>query len=137
MKVHHVGYAVKSIEDARKEFELLGFRCESETVLDNVRKVRILFMTNDTCRIELIEPNENGSRIDNILKKGGSSPYQICYESEDIENDTKLLKQSGFTTISNISPAPALENKKVCFLYSKDVGIIELVEENHQLRNWE
>jgi len=61
MKVHDVGYAVKSIEDARKEFELLGFRCESETVLDNVRKVRILSMTSDTCRIELIEPNECGN----------------------------------------------------------------------------
>lgn len=45
---------MKSTEDASKEFELLGFRCESKTVLDNVRKVRILFMTNDTCRIELI-----------------------------------------------------------------------------------
>ena len=129
MKVHHVGYAVKSIEDARKEFELLGFRCESETVLDNVRKVRILFMTNDTCRIELIEPNESGNPIESILKKVGSSPYHICYESEDIENDARLLKEKGFRVISDVSQAPALGNKNVCFLYSKDIGIIELVQE--------
>ncbi|HCI29856.1 MAG: VOC family protein [Thermotogaceae bacterium] len=129
MKVHHVGYAVKSIEDARKEFELLGFRCESETVLDNVRKVRILFMTNDTCRIELIEPNESDNPIESILKKVGSSPYHICYESEDIENDARLLKEKGFRVISDVSEAPALGNKNVCFLYSKDIGIIELVQE--------
>jgi len=129
MKVHHVGYAVKSIEDARKEFELLGFRCESETVLDNVRKVRILFMTNDTCRIELIEPNESDNPIESILKKVGSSPYHICYESEDIESDARLLKEKGFRVISDVSQAPALGNKNVCFLYSKDIGIIELVQE--------
>jgi len=129
MKVHHVGYAVKSIEDARKEFELLGFRCESETVLDNIRKVRILFMTNDTCRIELIEPNESDNPIESILKKVGSSPYHICYESEDIENDARLLKEKGFRVISDVSEAPALGNKNVCFLYSKDIGIIELVQE--------
>ena len=129
MKVHHVGYAVKSIEDARKEFELLGFRCESEAVLDSVRKVRILFMTNDRCRIELIEPNESGNPIESILKKVGSSPYHICYESEDIESDARLLKEKGFRVISDVSEAPALGNKNVCFLYSKDIGIIELVQE--------
>ena len=129
MKVHHVGYAVKSIEDARKEFELLGFRCESKAVLDSVRKVRILFMTNDTCRIELIEPNESGNPIESILKKVGSSPYHICYESEDIESDARLLKEKGFRVISDVSQAPALGNKNVCFLYSKDIGIIELVQE--------
>ena len=129
MKVHHVGYAVKSIEDARKEFELLGFRCERKAVLDSVRKVRILFMTNDTCRIELIEPNESGNPIESILKKVGSSPYHICYESEDIESDARLLKEKGFRVISDVSQAPALGNKNVCFLYSKDIGIIELVQE--------
>ncbi len=30
--------------------------------------------------------------------------------------------------IYDISPALALKNKKVCFLYSKDGGIIEFVE---------
>jgi len=86
-------------------------------------------MTNDTCRIELIEPNESDNPIESILKKVGSSPYHICYESEDIENDARLLKEKGFRVISDVSEAPALGNKNVCFLYSKDIGIIELVQE--------
>lgn len=86
-------------------------------------------MTNDTCRIELIEPNESGNPIESILKKVGSSPYHICYESEDIESDARLLKEKGFRAISDVSQAPALGNKNVCFLYRKDVGITELVQE--------
>jgi len=129
MKVHHIGYAVRSIEGAVRQFEILGFRCEGKIVLDNSRKVRILFMTDDTHRIELIEPNESDNPIESILKKVGSSPYHICYESEDIENDARLLKEKGFRVISDVSEAPALGNKNVCFLYSKDIGIIELVQE--------
>ncbi|HOL87443.1 MAG TPA: hypothetical protein PLK32_08820 [Defluviitoga tunisiensis] len=44
MKVHHIGYAVTNLDEAFNILELLGFEKEKEEVIDDKRKVRILFI---------------------------------------------------------------------------------------------
>lgn len=55
MKVHHIGYAVKNLDEAFNIFKLLGFEKENEKVIDDKRNVKILFIHNREYRIELIE----------------------------------------------------------------------------------
>lgn len=126
MRIHHIGYAVKNIEEAFKSFKILGFEKVNEKVVDEERKVKILFVKNNEYLVELIEPYGNNSPIDNILKNSGSTPYHICYESKDILKDIEMLKSEGFVLISKLSEAPAINNQKVCFLY---MGIIEILAE--------
>ncbi len=128
MKVHHIGYAVKNLDEAFNIFKLLGFEKENEKVIDDKRNVKILFIHNREYRIELIESLGENSPIRNILKKSGSTPYHLCYESENILEDIELLKNNNFILISELSESRAINDKKVCFLYNKQIEIIELVE---------
>jgi methylmalonyl-CoA/ethylmalonyl-CoA epimerase len=129
MRIHHIGYAVKNIDEAFKLFKILGFEKVNEKVVDEERKVKILFVKNNEYLVELIEPYGNNSPIDNILKNSGSTPYHICYESKNILKDIEMLKNKGFVLISELSEAPAINNQKVCFLYNRKVGIIEILAE--------
>lgn len=129
MKIHHVGYLVKKIEKALPQFEKSGFVCEGETVYDMNRDIDILFMVNDGYRIELVEPKSEKSVAWNLLKKAGPSPYHLCYVSNDIEADMDMLRNAGFIPMGEPLAAPAIDNKRVVFMYSRQLGILELCEE--------
>ena len=43
LKIHHIGYLVKKMEQAKKTFESLGYQVEQDTVYDHIRKVDICF----------------------------------------------------------------------------------------------
>lgn len=128
MKVHHIGYLVKNIEKAQKSFTSLGYVNEGEVIYDESRGIDILFMNNDSYRIELVSPKSEDSVVYGTLKKLGNTPYHICYEVEDIEKALEELRNQGYTPASEIEPAPAIEGRKVCFAFNRSIGIIELVE---------
>lgn len=77
---------------------------------------------------ELIEPVSDTSPVANMLKKNGVSPYHFCYEVELIYESVRKLKKSGFVLLNKPVHALALENKLICFLFNKTIGLIELVE---------
>ena len=99
------------------------------TMIDKKRKVIIQFIKNGDYLIELVAPLGKESPVTNLLKKQGNSPYHICYETDNLEKDIKDLDDDGFVIISDLLKAPAIYNKKVIFLYKKEIGLIELVEE--------
>lgn len=127
LKIHHIGYAVKNIDKAIEHFSNLGYVVHEKSV-DEKRKVIIAFAESSGYSIELIAPLSDGSPVDSILKKNGPTPYHICYETVDIKLMCQKLKAEKFRVISDISPAPAIDNANVVFLLSPVMGIIELVE---------
>jgi methylmalonyl-CoA/ethylmalonyl-CoA epimerase len=129
MKIHHIGYAVNNIEDSLNEFKKLGYKCVENKIVDKKRKVIIQFIKNGDYLIELVAPLGKESPVTNLLKKQGNSPYHICYETDNLEKEIKDLDDDGFVIISDLLKAPAIYNKKVIFLYKKEIGLIELVEE--------
>ena len=129
MKIHHIGYAVNNIEDSLNEFKKLGYKCVENKIVDKKRKVIIQFIKNGDYSIELVAPLGKESPVTNLLKKQGNSPYHICYETDNLEKEIKDLDDDGFVIISDLLKAPAINNKKVIFLYKKEIGLIELVEE--------
>ena len=52
MKIDHIGYAVKKIEQAQSAFEKLGFRFE-QPVEDRDRNIKIVFGEKDGYRFWL------------------------------------------------------------------------------------
>jgi len=128
MDIHHIGYIVKSIDKSVKKFEELGYMPEGEVVYDEYRDIDILFMDNGGYRIELVAPKSDKSVVYDTLKKYGSSTYHICYYSDNLEKDVEDLCKNGYIMAGEMKEAPAINNVRVCFLYSRLVGLIELVE---------
>lgn len=132
MKIHHVGYLVKDIMQSKACFELLGYTQKAPVVYDQIRNIDILFMKNDRTVVELIQSKGDSSTVSNLIKKFGVAPYHICYETDSLEYAIKELRSQKFIVTSSPMQAPALENRKVAFLYNKNMGIIELLEVNHE-----
>lgn len=127
MNLHHIGYAVRQIDEAFKYFKLLGFSVSSDIVEDTVRNVRICFIENNGVKIELIEPMNGKSPITDVLSKNGPTPYHLCVEVEDIIKSVSDLQKNGFMLLSPPKAAPAIERKPVAFLFRKEIGVVELV----------
>jgi len=132
MKIHHVAYAVADIESARKKFEFLGYEVEQPVMQDTDRNIKIEFMkhTQNGLRIELVEPDGEPNPVSGYLEKnnGMSVPYHICYETEDLEKAMGECRQNGFLPLQKPASAMAIHGCRVAFLFSKDGGMIELVE---------
>lgn len=128
MKINHIGYAVKNIDFSINEFEKMGYEKYKDKVVDENRKVVIQFMKNNGYMVELIAPVGDDSPINNIIKKVGSGPYHICYETDDIEKQIKDLLKNKYILIEKPDKAIAIEYRRVAFLFKKGIGIIELVE---------
>ena len=127
-RIHHIGYAVSSIKDSVRKFELLGYKTVGEVVNDVFRKVRILFLENTGIYIELIEPTSEDSPVKSLIEKNGPGTYHICYETEELEETANQLRKQGFKPITPLSAAPAIDDRRVIFLYSKECGLIVFLE---------
>lgn len=130
LKIHHVGYLVKKINAAVKEFEHLGFTLIHDIAHDDYRKIDICFLKKDGYMIELISPTDHSSVVAGLLKKYKNSPYHICYESEHFEEDFAKLQEEGYVAIDTPTPAPAIDSRPVVFLMNANLGMIELLKKS-------
>jgi methylmalonyl-CoA/ethylmalonyl-CoA epimerase len=140
MKIHHIGYLVKNINIAIEEFVKIGFEPTGKNVgitdgnggvvHDESRSCNMCFLKKDGYIIELVSPCGENSVVYNLNKKIGNAPYHICYQVDSILKYVSILREKGYFEISEPSLAPANDNKLVTFLYSADIGMIELMEIN-------
>ena len=128
MEFHHIGVATVSIKKSIEIFEKLGFLAH-EVIFDEIQNVNICFLEKiGHPVIELIEPVNEKSPVHNILSKVGTTPYHFCYYTTDIFQEINDLQNNRFLLVVKPVEAVAFNNKKVCFCYNKDFGLIELVE---------
>lgn len=128
LRFHHVGIACRDIE-ATKPFYVNQGYVASPTVDDPLQDIRICFLDKPGMpRLELLAPVDEHSPVNRTLATSGVTPYHICYEVDDIGAAVKELRQQRFVCVSKPTPACAIKNRRVCFLYSQNVGLIELVE---------
>lgn len=127
LKIHHIGYLVKKIDSAILTFKNLGYQTIQDTIYDDIRKVNICFLQKDDYCIELVSPTSEDSVVAGLLKRYKNSPYHICYETDNFDEDYQTLISNGFIAIDTPTPAPALQNREVVFLTSAAIGMIELI----------
>ncbi len=132
LKVHHIGYAVPTIDEARAEFEALGWMACGGVIDDVERKVRIQFLRLGAEVVELVAPLMDDSPIRKTLQKGNGTPYHICYEVESLDEAEREFKAMRFIVFKKPSPAPAIGMRRVEWFYSRNNGIIELVEKERK-----
>lgn len=134
MKLSHVGIIVQDIAEGIKNHEALyGYKQLSDIVEDPTQKVRVVLMgasESDPVKIELISPMSDDSPVTELLKKR-QVIYHLCYEVPDIEKAKEKARKNGAVVISKPVEAPLFDNRKICFLFTKDHYVIELVERGH------
>ncbi len=129
LRFHHIGIACFDINETKAFYELMGY-VASPIIDDPIQDIRISFLKKEgSPMLELLAPIDEKSPVNRILDTQGVTPYHICYEVDDIDAMMTLLrKQHKFVRVSKAAPACAIDNRRVAFLFRKDVGLIELVE---------
>ena len=125
---HHIGIAVESIEKTALFYTEAGYKM-SDKIFDSKQNVNISFLKkSDSPLLELVEPVDETSPVRNILNKIGVSAYHFCYEVDNLEESIAQLRKKRFMLLVKPVEAIAFDNRKICFLYHKDTGLIELLE---------
>ena len=128
MKFHHIGLAVKNIQATAAVYVGGGYK-RSERIFDPVQNVNICWLTKEGMPvIELLEPVDETSPVSKTLEKNGVTPYHTCYIVEDIEQAVRDLRKLKYVAVSKPVGAVAIHGRKVCFLFNKNVGLIDLLE---------
>lgn len=128
MEFHHIGVAVKSIDATAPMYESGGYK-RSEVVFDPIQNVNICWLTKVGAPIvELLEPVNESSPVCKTLEKNGVTPYHSCYVVDKIDDAVKELRSQKYVLTGKPVEAVAFCGSRVCFLYHKNMGLIELVE---------
>ena len=128
LKFHHIGMAVRDLDATATLYEGGGYR-RSAVVEDPVQHVRICWLSKEGAPlVELLAPLDDESPVLNILDKVGVSPYHCCYEVDILEEAVAALRRQKYALVRRPVEAPALRGSRVCFLFNKNIGLIELVE---------
>ena len=125
---HHVGIATKSIERTAALFMDAGYKMTT-VIFDPKQNVNISFLEKaGSPLLELVEPVDETSPVRNILNKVGVSAYHFCYEVESLDDSIVQLRQKKFMLLVKPIEAVAFNGRRICFLYHKETGLIELLE---------
>lgn len=129
--VDHIGIAVRSIEEARRLWEVLGL---TVTGIEEVphEQVRVAFIPCGQTRIELLEPTSPDSPVAKFLDKRGPGIHHVCLRSGDVLADDARLREAGFDVLRD-QPTPGAGGTRVQWVHPKSTGglLLELAEGDH------
>jgi methylmalonyl-CoA/ethylmalonyl-CoA epimerase len=130
LKIEHIGFAVKNIEESNSLFAKLFARQPYKTEVVESEGVSTSFFQMGDSKIELLEATNPDSAIAKFIEKRGEGIHHIAFEVEDIYAEMKRLEAEGFQLI-NKEPKAGADNKLVCFLHPKGTNgvLIELCQE--------
>jgi methylmalonyl-CoA epimerase len=127
-KVDHIGIAVRSIEEGRKLYELLGLRVEQieEVPYDGVR---VAMIPCGETRIELLEPISPDSPVAKFLDKRGPGIHHVCLAADDVRALSDELRDQGVQVLRP-EPTRGAGGCWVQFVHPKSTGgvLLELSE---------
>ena len=128
LKFHHIGVATKDIDATASVYVQGGYK-RSASIFDPIQNVNICWLTKEGMpTVELLAPVDEKSPVNKTLEKNGVTPYHCCYVVENIEEAVTELKKQRYVMVSKPAEAVAFKGSRVCFLFNKNVGLIELVE---------
>ena len=127
-KFDHIGVAVPEIEPTADMYKAAGYE-QTEPVYDPIQNVHICFLHKEGMpTMELLAPHGGTSPVQQTLDKMGVTPYHTCYEVVNLDAAIAELRRMRYIVVKKPEPAIAFDNRRVCFLYNKHIGLIEIVE---------
>ena len=119
-RFHHVGLAVKSIQDINSAAEIFD---------DEVQRSLVAFINLNGITIELVQPNGEGSPVARSVQ-AGIKLLHVCYEVPDLDAVLASCRAFGFHRIGPPEPAVAFEGRRIAWVLSRAYGLFELLERN-------
>lgn len=129
--LHHIGYAVRSIKDAKIAFEAMGAKFFHESC-DIERNLDFEFARMGTVMVELISPHDpkQPCTITNMIEKQPCTLYHTCLSVHDLESEVRRLRKTGFRQLGEVITTNLYGYKATgVFLFSPWMGVIELIQE--------
>ena len=130
LNFHHLGLAVKQVENAVRMLKGLGYKI-GPSVRDDLQNVNLALCTRPGApAIEIIYGTETQGPLAAILKLNNSLIYHLCYESENAEKSLAAMRedQNMVRVISPPKPAVLFGGRMVSFHQIRGFGMIEILE---------
>ena len=98
-RVHHIGIAVKNLEESAAVFQrLLGVEPHLESVpCQQVNEA--VFKVGEGMEIDLVAPTGSDSAVAKFLANRGEGLHHIALEVDDINTELKTMAKKGFRLI--------------------------------------
>jgi len=127
--IDHLGIAVRSLDQARKFYELLGLKVGNEEVVAH-EKVKVVMVSVGESRVELLEPTSPDSVIARFLEKRGEGLHHVALHVPDLAQAVKKLKAAGTRFVTEEIKTGAGGHQYV-FVHPASAGgvLVELVQE--------
>jgi methylmalonyl-CoA/ethylmalonyl-CoA epimerase len=129
MKIDHICFAVKNIEEGVAYWErVFGYRQMTGVVENTRQKVKVSFLSKeDSITVKLIEPAEGNQSLQNFVNKGGGF-HHTCFRCDDLNTKIDELKKEGLIMLVPPQPGEAFNNHDIAFLFARNGMNIELID---------
>ncbi len=128
MKLHHIGVAVRNLDEAIKRYEADGLKVAHREKVP-AQRVEVAFV-GERPWIELVAGLDPESPVSKFIDKRGPGQHHLAFAVPSIAEELEKQSASGAQLIDKAA-RPGAWGHKVAFLHPKDQGgvLIELVEE--------
>jgi methylmalonyl-CoA/ethylmalonyl-CoA epimerase len=127
LRFHHVGLACEDIEVERAAHRLLAYTDEGLVFVDPRQRIRGCFMVQGGMRIELLQPEGEGSPLRPHLTRG-IKMYHQAFETDAIEASIDELRRGGAALAVPPTPAVAFGGRPIAFLMLRTTMLVELIQ---------
>jgi len=128
-KIHHLGYAVESVEVASRFYkESFGVKPTEPETIEEQGIVATMFGVGDSM-VELMQPTHPESPVGRFLTRRGEGLHHVAFQVEDIEAALARLKKTGVELVDE-EPKAGAGGTRTAFVHPKGAfGVLtELVE---------
>lgn len=116
-KIHHVGIAVRNLEEAFAFYrDTLGLPVHKTAVVED-QGVKAALLTIGESEIELLEPTNPNGGVAKFLERRGEGLHHICFETDDVAAELAATKAKGIEVLDH-TPRKGLAGM-ICFLHPK------------------
>jgi len=126
--VHHIGWAVRSIDDSRLHFETaLGLEFRGE---EGFPDVRVAFFGSGLATVELLEPLDDSSELGVFLARHGEGVHHLAIKVDDVAAALDDAKSRGFRML-DIAPRSGARRTQIGYVDPQraDGVLIQFVQE--------
>ena len=128
MRIDHIAIAVKSVDEAVKDYQsVLNIDQLEFEVVPNER-VKVAMLELEDTRIELMEPTSADSPIKKFLDERGEGIHHIAITADDIEKDVAKASEKGMKMLGGLRSGSY--GRRITFIHPKSLhGVLtELCE---------
>lgn len=127
-KFHHLGVACLDLDKEAKPWIAVGYRPEGPDFEDPTQQVRGRFLAGVEPRLELLIATTPTSPVTGALARGAKF-YHQAYTTPRFEETIAGLRGLGCKLVVGPVPAVAFGGRRIAFLMTANVSLIELIEQ--------